>query len=38
MILAISMTQGWMIGIMAMMGLFGISAAIFSKKGKDQNK
>ena len=29
-----AMTQGWMIGIMCMMGVFGIAAAIFSKKGK----
>ena len=28
------MTQGWMLGIMAMMGVFGIAAWIFSKKGK----
>lgn len=30
----ISMTQGWMIGIICMMGMFGIAAAIFSAKGK----
>lgn len=30
----ISMTQGWMIGIIAMMCLFGIAAGIFSAKGK----
>lgn len=30
----ISMTQGWMIGIICMMCLFGIAAGIFSAKGK----
>jgi hypothetical protein len=32
--LLISMTQGWMIGIICMMGMFGVAAAIFSAKGK----
>ncbi len=35
--LAITMTQGWMIGIIAMMCLFGIAAGIFMAKGK-QNR
>lgn len=30
----LSMTQGWMIGIIAMMCMFGIAAGIFSAKGK----
>lgn len=30
----LTMTQGWMIGIICMMGMFGIAAAIFSAKGK----
>lgn len=29
-----AMTQGWMIGIMCMMGIFGVAAAIFASKGK----
>jgi hypothetical protein len=34
MALAISMTQGWMLGIIAMMCMFGVAAGIFSAKGK----
>ena len=30
----LSMTQGWMIGIITMMCIFGIAAGIFSAKGK----
>lgn len=29
-----AMTQGWMLGIIGMMVIFGIAAAIFSAKGK----
>ena len=34
MLLAISTTQGWMIGIIALMIAFGVCAAIFSAMGK----
>jgi len=29
-------SQLWMLGIIVVMGLFGISAAIFKKKSKDK--
>ena len=32
--LAITMTQGWMIGIIAFMAVFGICAGVFSALGK----
>ena len=32
--LAITMTQGWMIGIIAFMEVFGICAGVFSALGK----
>jgi len=32
--LAITMTQGWMIGIIAFMAVFGICAGVFSVLGK----
>ena len=32
--LAITMTQGWMIGIVAFMAVFGICAGVFSVLGK----
>ena len=32
------MSQLWMLGIIVVMGLFGISAAIFRKKGKEKEK
>ncbi|BAK46195.1 MAG: hypothetical protein ACOX8G_05875 [Eubacterium sp.] len=35
---ALSMTQGWMIGIMAMMGMFGVAAGIFAAKGKTREQ
>ena len=31
----ITVTQGWMIGIIALMVVFGIAALIFAKKGED---
>lgn len=34
MLLAITMTQGWMIGIIALMIVFGICALIFAQMGK----
>ena len=34
MILAITMTQGWMIGIIALMAAFGICALIFAQMRK----
>lgn len=34
MLLAISTTQGWMIGIIALMVAFGVCAAVFAKMGK----
>lgn len=34
MLLAITMTQGWMIGIIALMVVFGICALIFAQMGK----
>ena len=34
MLAAITMTQGWMLGIIAMMCMFGVAAGIFSAKGK----
>lgn len=34
MLLSISMTQIWMIGIIALMLVFGLCAFVFSKKGK----
>lgn len=34
MLLAITMTQGWMIGIIALMAVFGICALIFAQMGK----
>lgn len=34
MLLAISTTQGWMIGIIALMVAFGICAGIFAAMGK----
>jgi hypothetical protein len=34
MLLAITMTQGWMIGIIALMIVFGICALIFTQMGK----
>ena len=32
--LTITMTQGWMIGIIAFMAVFGICAGVFSALGK----
>ncbi|SCI67439.1 Uncharacterised protein [uncultured Roseburia sp.] len=34
MIAAITMTQGWMIGIIALMAVFGICALVFAQLGK----
>lgn len=34
--LAITMTQGWMIGIIAFMAVFGICAGVFSALGKNK--
>ncbi len=34
MLLALTTTQGWMIGIIALMVAFGICALIFAKMGK----
>lgn len=31
-----TMTQGWMVGIIALMVIFGICAAVFAKMGKEQ--
>ena len=38
MIAAISTTQGWMIGIIAMMIGFGVCALIFTAMGKKRDK
>lgn len=35
---AITMTQGWMIGIIALMAVFGVCAGIFSGMGKRRKK
>lgn len=37
MVAAITMTQGWMIGIIIFMIVFGICAGIFSALGKKRN-
>ncbi len=36
-VLAITMEQGWMIGIIGLMCVFGICAAIFYRMGKKNN-
>lgn len=38
MLAAITTTQGWMIGIIAMMAGFGICALVFSAMGKKRHK
>lgn len=38
MVLALSMTQGWMIGIIALMVAFGVCAAVFAAMGKKNQK
>lgn len=36
--LAITMTQGWMIGIIAFMAVFGICAGVFPHLAKRENR